>query len=80
MNSPIRKNFVFDAIVAEHLEILAKEHQVSMTALLQDMIEKAYAEIEKRKKIEIAKSLIGHANGLFGNEKSIQTIKAERDV
>lgn len=79
MSNSVRKNFVFDAIVAEHLEALAKEHQKSMTALLQEMIEKAYAEIEKRKKLAIAKSIIGCANGLF-SEKSVQSIKANTDV
>lgn len=79
MSLPIRKNFVFDAIVAEHLEELAKENKKSMTALLQEMIEKAYSEIEKRKKIAAAKSIIGCANGLF-TDKSVQSIKANMDV
>jgi hypothetical protein len=80
MNAPIRKNFVFDEQVAKHLELLAKEHEMSMTAVLQNMIETAYSKIEKRKKIAIAKNLIDSANGLFGDEKSIQSIKAAYDV
>jgi len=80
MSAPVRKNFVFDAKVAQHLEELAKEQRVSMTALLQTIIEEAYKKIAKRKKIAIAKKLIGSANGLFGDEKSIQSIKENQDV
>ena len=80
MSVSIRKNFVFDEKVAKHLELLAKEHEISMTAVLQDMIEKAYSEIEKRKKIAIATKLIASANGVFGDDKSIQSIKATHDV
>jgi len=80
MNTSVRKIFVFDSQVAEHLELLAKEQQMSMTAALQDMIEQAYIQMDNRKKIAIAKSLIDNERGIFGNKKSIQSIKANYDV
>ena len=75
----VRKNFVFDAEVAEHLEELAKDKGKSMTAVIQEMIETSYADIEKRKKLEAAKRIIGSANGVFG-DLTIQEIKANMDV
>ena len=75
----VRKNFVFDDEVAEHLEELAKDKGKSMTAVIQEMIEASYADIAKRKKLEAAKRIIGSANGVFG-DLTIQEIKANMDV
>jgi predicted DNA-binding protein len=75
----VRKNFVFDDEVAQHLEELAKDRGTSMTAVIQEMIEASYADIEKRKKLEALKRIAGSASGLFGN-LTIQEIKANMDV
>ncbi len=75
----VRKNFVFDDEVAEHLEELAKDSGTSMTAVIQEMIEKSYADIAKRKKLEALKRIAGSSNGLFG-DLTIQEIKANMDV
>ena len=75
----VRKNFVFDEEVAGHLEELAKDRGTSMTAIIEDMIEKSYADIAKRKKLEAAKRIIGSSNGVFG-DLTIQEIKANMDV
>jgi len=75
----VRKNFVFDDEVAEHLEELAKDKGKSMTAVIQEMIEKSYADISKRKKLEALKRITGSASGLFG-DLTIQEIKANMDV
>ncbi len=75
----VRKNFVFDEEVAVHLEEIAKEEGKSMTAVVQEMIEKHYADIRKRKKLEAAKRIVGSATGLFG-DMTVQEIKANMDV
>ncbi len=75
----VRKNFVFKKEVAEHLEAIAKEKGNSMTAVVQEMIEERYKEIEKQKKIEAAKSIFGSAAGVFG-DLTIQEIKGMMDV
>ena len=75
----VRKNFVFDDEVAEHLEELAKDKGKSMTAVIQEMIEASYADIEKRKKLEAAKRIIGSSDGYYG-DLTIQEIKANMDV
>lgn len=75
----VRKNFVFDDAVALHLEELAKQERKSMTALVQEMIEERYREIEREKKLAAARRIIGSSPGLYVG-KTIQSIKAEMDV
>lgn len=75
----VRKNFVFDDAVALHLEELAAKEQKSMTALVQEMIEERYREIEREEKLAAAHRIIGSSPGLYVG-KSIQSIKAEMDV
>ncbi len=79
MSNTVRKNFVFDAIVASHLEELANEGQKSMTAFLQEVIEERYEEIEAQKKLDAFRSFVGSGTGLFG-DLTIQEIKANWDV
>lgn len=79
MGSVVRKNFVFDQSVAEHLEELAKSMKTSLTKTIQELIEERYAQIEQKKKIEAAESIVGSATGVFG-EMSIQDIKASMHV
>ena len=79
MSNTVRKNFVFDATVASHLEELANKDQKSMTAFLQEVIEERYEEIEAQKKLEAFRSFAGSSTGLFG-DLTIQEIKANWDV
>jgi uncharacterized membrane protein YcgQ (UPF0703/DUF1980 family) len=74
----VRKNFVFKADVAKHLEEIAKKEQKSMTAVVEELIEKKYQEISKEEKLEILKNLKVFPGAFVG--KSIQSIKAEMDV
>ncbi|MBV5277930.1 MAG: hypothetical protein J0647_02625 [Campylobacteraceae bacterium] len=75
MGVVVRKNFVFDQNVADHLEELASSMKTSLTKTVQELIEERYAQIEQKKKIEAAESIVGSATGVFG-EMSIQDIKA----
>ncbi len=75
----VRKNFVFDEEVAEHLKEIAKEQGKSMTAVIQDMIENSYKDIEKKKKLEALKKIAGSSPGYYG-DLTIQEIKASMDV
>ncbi len=79
MGAVVRKNFVFDQSVAEHLEELAKNMRTSLTKTMQELIEERYAQIEQKKKIEAAESIMGSATGVFG-EMTIQEIKASMHV
>jgi len=75
----VRKNFVFDDEVAEHLKELAKAKGKSMTAVVEEMIENSYADIAKKRKLEALKRISGSATGLFG-DLTVQEIKANMDV
>ncbi len=79
----VRKNFVFDEEVAEHLAELAKQEKKSQTAFVQELIENRYRSEKVRKRKEAFEKLIALADkeftGLFG-DKTIQSIKAEMDV
>lgn len=79
MGVVVRKNFVFDQSVADHLEELAKSMKTSLTKTVQELIEERYAQIEQKKKIEAFESIVGSATGVFG-EMSIQEIKASMHV
>ena len=79
MSNTVRKNFVFDATVASHLEELANEGQKSMTAYLQEVIEERYEEIEVQKRLKAAEEFFSLTKGAFDG-RSIQEIKANWDV
>ena len=79
MSNTVRKNFVFDAKVASHLEELANRDKKSMTAFLQDVIEERYEEIEAQKKLEAFEEFLSLTKGAFDG-RSIQEIKADMDV
>lgn len=80
----VRKNFVFDEEVARHLEELAKARHKSQTALVQEMVEENYKEIEKKKKREAFDGFVGSMSGAFDayqdELKVVQKIKADMDV
>jgi len=75
----VRKNFVFKKEVAMHLEELAKKENTSMTAVVQDLIEKKYEELSVQEKLDALYAFAGSGNGLFG-DLTIQDIKANMDV
>jgi predicted DNA-binding protein len=75
----VRKNFVFSDEVAEHLKELSLESGKSMTAVVEELIEKSFEDIEKKRKLEALNRIKGSATGLFG-DLTIQKIKANMDV
>ena len=79
MANTVRKNFVFDAKIASHLEELANRDQKSMTAFLQEVIEDRYEEIEVQKKLEALNDFFESTRGLLGGT-TIQEVKANWDV
>ena len=79
MTISVRKNFLFDENIAQHLEEVAKDAQKSMTAIMQEMIEERYDSIRVKKRVKALENIIGSANGLL-TDKSIQSIKAEKEI
>lgn len=53
----IRKNFLFEQEVAEHLAELAKVEGKTQTQITQEAIEKTYKEMLKAKKLEALQKL-----------------------
>ena len=75
----IRKNFVFDEEIAEHLKEIAKRDGTNQTEVVRNLIEEKYQEISVQEKLEALHRIADSANGLFVG-KSVQSIKAEMDV
>ena len=73
----IRKNFLFDAKIAEHLETIALKENTTQTEVVRNMIEEKYEEISVQEKLVIIDKLAGSMNGLIGDDVSIQSIKME---
>jgi len=83
MSENVRKNFVFSAETASHLEELARDSGQSQTALVQGMIEKRYRSTRVRKRVEAFERSLQLARELkpgFTKNKTVQQIKAEMDV
>ncbi len=79
MKTTVRKNFVLEKNIADHLEALAKESQQSMTALIQEMIEERYKTIKVKKRLNALERMKNSAEGLLTDE-SIQSLKGKRHV
>ncbi len=79
MGATVRKNFVFDAEVAEHLEEIARNSEQSMTSVVQELIEKRHRELMVQKRIKAYERMVGSANGLL-TDFSVQSVKAQMDV
>lgn len=79
MSAVVRKNFLFDAMVAQHLEELAALMGKSLTKTVQELVEQRYKEIEKQKKIAAAMEIAGSATGVFGT-LTVQDIKGSMHV
>ncbi len=75
----IRKNFLFDDEIVEHLKAIADQNGMNQTEVVRNLIEEKYQEISREEKLQALEEITGCANGLFLG-KSIQSIKAEMDV
>ena len=77
----VRKNFMFEQEVAEHLEKLAKKAETTQTAIVQALIEEKMQEELNEEKLEIAKRLIGSIKSApkkyITEEKCVQLVKSE---
>ncbi len=63
----IRKNFLFEEKVAEHLEEIAKLEGKTQTQITQEAIEDRYKYIHTQKKLEALERLSGSLTGKIGN-------------
>lgn len=75
----IRKNFLLNEEIVEHLKKLAKESSLTQTQVIKNLIEEQYAKIAIAEKLEALKKFAGSGTGLFG-EQTVQSIKANKDV
>ncbi|WP_456457249.1 hypothetical protein [Nitratifractor sp.] len=63
----VRKNFIFDEETARHLEEIARFQRKTQTQILQESIQKIYAEIERRKKLSALEEAAGSLTGKIGS-------------
>ena len=75
----IRKNFLLDDEIAEHLKAIAERDGTNQTEVVRNLIEEKYLEISREEKLRALEEITGCANGLFLG-KSIQSIKTDMDV
>jgi predicted DNA-binding protein len=75
----IRKNFLLDDEVAEHLKKIAQKNATTQTEVIKNLIEKEYEEVSKEEKLEAFYKFAGSGTGLWG-ELTLQEVKANRDV
>ncbi|WP_321777760.1 hypothetical protein [Sulfurimonas sp.] len=75
----VRKNFLFDDEIAEHLEEIAKKENTTQTQVVKNLIEEKYDEISVEEKLEALHAFAGSGTGLYG-DLTIQKIKANMDV
>jgi len=66
----IRKNFIFDEEVSQHLKDIADRENTTQTQVMKDLIEE---------KLEALYAFAGSGTGLYG-DLTIQEIKANMDV
>jgi len=72
----IRKNFIFDEEIAQHLEELANKQNTTQTQVIKDMIEEKYQEISIGEKLEAFRSIVTMpAGSLVGT--TIQSTKEQ---
>ena len=75
----IRKNFIFDEEIAQHLKEIAERENVTQTQIVKELIEEKYEEISVEEKLEAFYAFAGSGTGLYG-DLTIQEIKANMDV
>ena len=71
MRAVVRKNFVFDQSVVEHLKEIASSIKISLTKMVQKLIEERYVQIEQKKKIEAFSATEFLARSVFKKLKSV---------
>jgi predicted DNA-binding protein len=82
----IRKNFLLDEEIVEHLKEIAKANNTTQTQVIRNMIEEQYQEIEMQKRLEafhrLTKSIEKSGDNPFlkqfapNDHKVVQKIKA----
>lgn len=72
----VRKNFLLDEEIAEHLEEMAKKQNLTQTDVIKNMIEEKYREYSVQEKLEAFRAIVPMPSGLLVG-KSIQSIKEE---
>ena len=75
----VRKNFIFDEEIAQHLKEIADRENATQTQVVKDLIEDKYNEISVEEKLEAFYAFAGSGTGLYG-DLTIQEIKANMDV
>jgi metal-responsive CopG/Arc/MetJ family transcriptional regulator len=75
----IRKNFTLPDDIAKQLEDMAKKRGQKQSQLIAKLIEKEAKEEDKKRKLAMIDELAGMFTGLFPDEVTIQSIKANRD-
>ena len=75
----VRKNFLFDEDVAQHLKEIAKKANITQTQVVKNLIEAEYEEVSVAEKLEALHAFAGSGTGLYG-DLTIQEIKANMDV
>jgi len=73
----IRKNFLLNDDIAEHLETIAQRENTTQTNVIKNMIEERYEKYSAEEKLEALDKITGCMNGLIGDNVSIQSIKME---
>ena len=63
----IRKNFLFEQKIAEHLEQIAKAEGKMQSEILQEAIEERYKKIKMKKNLEALMRLASSLTGKIGN-------------
>ena len=75
----IRKNFLLDDEIADHLKEIAIKENTTQTQVVRNLIEEKYEEISVEEKLAAFYAFAGSGSGLYG-DLTIQEIKANMDV
>ena len=54
----IRKNFIFDEDIAQHLKEIAERENVTQTQVVKDLIEEKYEEVSVKEKLDALQRII----------------------
>jgi len=86
----IRKNFIFDDTIAEHLKAIAEREGTNQTEVVRNLIEEKYQEISKEEKLAALNRLLKQSKEAGQNpfleqfdkddNKILQKVKAMMDV
>lgn len=75
----IRKNFLFEEDVVEHLKDIAQKENMTQTQVIKNLIEQKYAQISVSDRLDAFRSIVKMPDGsLVG--KTVQTIKSEMAI